>query len=362
MPRPNSSSRKNWNGRESRWNANWPSAWARLAPTPIASVRPTCARAKADAESTRAAAMQEARLAAESATTRALEGEFARVRTETEAKLQTELATLREQADTARRLQAQAQQQAEAAREQAARDVQVAAQRAAAKAFEVEAGRIRSEAETRLKLESERSRFENNQRLEDGGGEAAGRGAGARRAAAGGDACATLRGCGAAAVRRTASPTRCVRGTVRSSRADGRCRRFVELAHLGRRGRSRGGCRHHRHRRVLAVWAIGRRTGTSSRSARRGHSTGKRTRRRSARIHAAQPAACPDRARPSASGQTGRERRTPLLRPSRPMASWPCSHGCRWTCVDGVRRGLDRRRPADGGPGPAPNRAGEHCG
>ncbi len=84
------------------------------------------------------------------------------MRAETEAKLHGELASLREQAEAARRAQAQAQQQAEAAREQAARDVQVAAQRAAAKAFEVEAARIRAEAEVRSKEESERA----NQRLE----------------------------------------------------------------------------------------------------------------------------------------------------------------------------------------------------
>ena len=125
------------------------------------------ARARAEAEVTRAAAVQEARLAAEAAATRALEAELTRVRTETESKLQVELANLREQAEAARRQLTQAQQQTEAAREQAARDVQAAAQRAAAKAFEVEATRIRSENETRFKAESERSRTENSQRFEE---------------------------------------------------------------------------------------------------------------------------------------------------------------------------------------------------
>ena len=77
-----------------------------------------------------------------------------------------ELAHVREQAETARRLQAQAQQQAETIREQSARDVQSAAQKAAARAFEVEAVRIRAEAETRLREETERARHDAQTQLE----------------------------------------------------------------------------------------------------------------------------------------------------------------------------------------------------
>ncbi len=110
--------------------------------------------------------MQEARAAAEAAAAKALEAEMMRVRTETEAKLQAELANLREQAEAARRAHAQAEQHAEAAREQAARDVQMAAQRAATKAFEVEAARVRAEAESRLQEETARARAEATERLE----------------------------------------------------------------------------------------------------------------------------------------------------------------------------------------------------
>jgi len=123
-------------------------------------------RARTELGQVRAEAMLEARMAAEKATNRMLEEEVARVRSETEARLGQELAQLREQAETARRLQAQAQQQAETIREQAARDVQSAAQKAAARAFEVEAVRIRAEAEARLREETERARLDAQTQLE----------------------------------------------------------------------------------------------------------------------------------------------------------------------------------------------------
>lgn len=63
-------------------------------------------------------------------------------------------------------MQLQAQQQAESIREQSARDVQSAAQKAAARAFEVEAVRIRAEAEARLREETERARHDAQSQLE----------------------------------------------------------------------------------------------------------------------------------------------------------------------------------------------------
>lgn len=117
-------------------------------------------QAQADLEAIRNTAAGEARAAAEEAAARSLEAEVQRVRAQAEGHLQEELARVRAEAEQAREALQQAQIDAEAARDAAAREARAAAEAATSREYEVKVARLQSEAEARLRAELERVRQE----------------------------------------------------------------------------------------------------------------------------------------------------------------------------------------------------------
>lgn len=112
-----------------------------------------------EAETLRAAAVEQARTSAEQAAAQALEAEVARIRAETEERLATELRRVQEEAEQARRAQERTLRDVEAMRDAAAH-ARVEVEQTAARTLEAEMARVRRESDARLEAELAQARQE----------------------------------------------------------------------------------------------------------------------------------------------------------------------------------------------------------